>query len=59
VQIQGVSLLIERVDAVPGLTDTSYVVVKLDGATPVGANLPLTLTLRGATSNPATIDIGP
>ena len=59
VQVQGVSLSIERVDAVPGLTDTSYLIVKLDGATPVGTNLPLTVTLRGATSNTATIDIGP
>ncbi len=59
VQVQGISLVIERVDAVPGLTDISYIIVKLDGATPVGTNLPLTITLRGATSNSATIDISP
>jgi len=61
VQVQGaslVSLVIERVDAVPGLTGISYIIVKLDGA-PLGTNLPLTVTLRGAISNTATIDIGP
>lgn len=58
VQIQGGSLLIERVGAVPGLTDTSYIIVRLDGAS-LGTNLPLTVTLRGVTSNTATIDIGP
>jgi hypothetical protein len=58
VQVQGVSLVIERVDLVPGLTDTSYIIVRLDGA-PTGTNLPLTVTLHGVTSNTATIDIGP
>ncbi|HEY3024869.1 MAG TPA: NF038122 family metalloprotease [Pyrinomonadaceae bacterium] len=58
VQVQGVSLLIERVDAVPGVADTSCITVKLDGA-PLGTNLPLTVTLRGATSNTATVDIIP
>jgi hypothetical protein len=59
VQVQGVPLVIERVDLVPGLTDTSYIIVRLDGPTPTGANLPLTFTVRGVTSNTATIDIGP
>ena len=58
VQVQGVSLVIERVDLVPGLTDTSYIIVRLDGA-PTGTNLPLTFTVHGVTSNTATIDIGP
>jgi hypothetical protein len=58
VQVQGVSLVIERVDLVPGLSGISYIIVRLDGA-PTGTGLPLTFTVRGVTSNTATIDIGP
>jgi hypothetical protein len=58
VQVHGFPLVIERVDAVPGLTGISYIIVRLDGA-PIGTGLPLTVTLHNVTSNTATIDIGP
>ena len=60
VQAAGFTLTVENVGTVlgvPGL-DASYIVVRLPDGLPAG-DLPLAVTLRGATSNTATLGISP
>jgi hypothetical protein len=56
--LQSYTLPIENVGTVPGLTQDSYIVVRLIDQLPAG-QLTVTVTLRGATSNSATIGIVP
>lgn len=56
VQAQGISLPIESVGTVPGLDQVSYIVVRLTDQLPAG-ELPVNVSLRGATSNTATLSI--
>ncbi|MFN2515201.1 MAG: hypothetical protein ABR556_03210 [Pyrinomonadaceae bacterium] len=58
VNAQGIPLPIENVGTVSGLTQYSYIVVRLPDGLPAG-DLPLTVTLRGATSNMGTLGIVP
>jgi subtilisin family serine protease len=55
VQAQGIPLVVESVGKVPGM-DASYIVVRLSTQLPAG-DLPLTVKLRGATSNTVTLGI--
>lgn len=60
VHIQGVPLVIESFGTIPGVNSGSYITVRLTdlfavGSTPIA--MPLTVTVRGVTSNTATIDI--
>lgn len=58
VRVQGVPLLVERVGPLAGVSNASYIIVKLDNSTPVGNNLPVVVTLNNAASiNDARIDI--
>jgi hypothetical protein len=59
VQVHGVALPVEGVGQVPGLSQASYVIVRLIDQSPVGNDLPLSITLRGVASNTATISIAP
>lgn len=59
VQASGVLLTVENVGTVstPGL-DASFIIVRLPDGLPAG-DLPLTVTLRGAMSNPAILSVLP
>jgi hypothetical protein len=56
VHINGLPMVIETFGTVPGVNQASYITVKLTDLLP-GGTLPLTVTVRGVTSNTATIDI--
>jgi subtilisin family serine protease len=55
VQAQGIPLAVESVGKVPGV-DASYIVVRLTNQLPAG-DLPMTIKVRGATSNTLTLAI--
>ncbi len=57
VNVQGNLLTVESVGTLPGLSQTSYIVVRLVDLPP--GNLPVIVTLRGVSSNTATIEIVP
>lgn len=56
VKAQGIPLAVESVGPVAGLNQVSYIVVRLSNQLPSG-DLPLTVTLRGATSNTAILGV--
>ena len=56
VQVNGLPLVIESFGNLPGVSSGSYLTVRLTDLLPAGT-LPLTVTLRGVTSNVATIAI--
>ena len=60
VQANGVNLPVEKVGQMPGITGQfeSYIVVRLPDGLPTG-NLSLTVTVRGVTTAPATLQIVP
>jgi hypothetical protein len=58
VQAQGVPLTVETAGTVQGLTQVSYIIVRLPDGLPAG-DLPISITLRGALSNVAKLGISP
>ena len=59
VQANGINLPVESAGPISGgVTNGSYIIVKLPAGLPKG-NLSLTVTLRGLTSAPTTLPIGP
>ena len=56
VKAQGIPLVVESIGPVTGLNQVSYIVVRLSNQLPAG-DLPLSITLRGATSNTAILSI--
>lgn len=58
VQANGVQLAVEAVGTVPGLSQFSYIIVRLPDGLPAG-DLPMSVTLRGAISNPGKLGISP
>lgn len=56
VQVHGISLPIESAGPVPGLSQVSYIIVRLTEQLPSG-DLSVTVTLRGVSSNTATIRV--
>jgi hypothetical protein len=58
VQAQGVPLIVEAAGTVPGLSQASYVIVRLPDGLPAGY-LPISVTLRGAVSNVGKLGISP
>jgi hypothetical protein len=61
VQMQGISVPVEKVGTVPGLSQASYIIVRLTDtldALPAG-DWSVSVTVRGVTSNAGTIGISP
>jgi hypothetical protein len=58
VQAKGVLLPVETVGTVPGLSQFSYIIVRLPDGLPAG-DLPTSVTLRGAASNVGQLGISP
>ena len=58
VQAKGVLLPVETAGTVPGLSQFSYIIVRLPDGLPAG-DLPTSVTLRGAVSNVGQLGISP